>query len=60
MLSAALHNYINYNKNDKVRNYAAAIIWFIVIAVVVYAFYCTSKGYSFGVVANPFRVGCYS
>lgn len=43
----------------RAKNYAAAIVWFVAVCVVAYAFYCTSKGYSFGVVASPLRVGCW-
>lgn len=43
----------------RIKNHAGPLVWFILIAIVVYAFYCTSKGHSFGVIANPLKVGCY-
>lgn len=50
---------LNTRFGGKLKNYASAIVWFIVVAVVIYAFYCTTRGYDFGVIANPFKVGCY-
>lgn len=49
-----------FSKIDK-KYYAAAgpIVWFILVAIVSYAFYCTYKGYNFGIVANPLKLGCY-
>ncbi len=43
----------------KIKNNAPLIVWFILVAVVVYAFYCTARGYDFGIIANPFKLGCY-
>lgn len=44
---------------QKLKNSAAPIVWFIAICVAIYAFYCVSKGFSFGVALAPFRVGCW-
>ena len=45
---------------QKLRNHAAPIIWFLLICIVIYAFYCTSKGFDFGVIANLLKLGYYN
>ncbi|WP_159519763.1 hypothetical protein [Erysipelothrix urinaevulpis] len=61
-----LHLFSNYfaldfkDSNPKsIKNHAPGIVWFIVIAIVFYAIFCTYKGHSFGVIANPLKVGCW-
>ncbi len=48
-----------YNQKDIKEVMVPAVVWFILIAIVAYAFYCTSRGYNFGVISNPFKLGCY-
>ena len=43
----------------RVQNSTPGIVWFIVICIVIYAFFCTYRNMNFGLVASPLKVGCY-
>ena len=54
------------NKYKKIVRNHSGLIWIVVLLIVLYfgyAFYCTSRGYTFSGVANFFNggvsIGCY-
>lgn len=50
---------LNARLGGKMKNYASGIVWFLLVAIVAYAFYCTWRGYDFGIIASPLKLGCY-
>ena len=60
-----IYLYLSNKYNKIVRNHSG-LIWIVVLSIVLYfgyAFYCTSRGYTFSGVANFFNggvsIGCY-
>ena len=60
-----IYLYLSNKYNKIVRNHSG-LIWIVVLLIVLYfgyAFYCTSRGYTFSGVANLFNggvsIGCY-
>ncbi len=53
---------VNYNVNNigkEKKLQAGPIVWFSIVVIGVFAFFCVAMGYSFRFTVRPFRLGCY-